>query len=85
MQSRIMYIEDKSESLSGDARIGRVTFSRTMRSMYYDGKEFLKTKRGFKYNCIEIASGDQYWISGCRNDGTDRYMAKESPYTLMRM
>jgi len=38
MKTRIMYIENKSESLSGDARIGRVKFSKTMRSMFYDDK-----------------------------------------------
>ena len=39
--------------------------------MYYDGKEFLKVKNGFKHNCIEIQSGEEYWISGCKKDGND--------------
>jgi hypothetical protein len=79
MASRIMYIENKSESLSGDARIGRITFSKTMRSMFYGGKEFSKVRNGYKYNCIEAESGDQYWISGCRKDGADRLYGERVP------
>jgi len=53
MKSRIMYIERKAGSITGEARIGRVKFSKTGRTMYYDGKEFVKIKSGFKDNCIE--------------------------------
>lgn len=35
-KSRIMYIEDKSSGLEGDARIGRVYFSETGKTLYYD-------------------------------------------------
>jgi hypothetical protein len=77
-----MYIENKSESLSGDARIGRVKFSKTMRSMFYDDKEFLKIKSGFKHNCIEIGSGDEYWISGCKKDGSDRLYGEKIPVSI---
>ena len=34
-KTRIMYIEDKSSSLNGLARVGRVTFSKTGRSLHY--------------------------------------------------
>jgi hypothetical protein len=43
--------------------------------MYYDGKEFLKVKNGFKHNCIDIETGEKYWISGCKKMVTIRYMA----------
>ena len=33
MKSRIMYIECKSDGLTGPARIGRVTFSKTGRTL----------------------------------------------------
>jgi len=82
METRIMYIENKSDSLSGDARIGRVRFSKTMRSMFYDGKEFLKVKSGFKHNCIEIESGNEYWISGCKKDGSDRLYGEKIPVLI---
>lgn len=79
MQSRIMYIENKSASLNGDARIGRVSFSRTMRTMYYAGKEFLKVKNGFKHNCIDVETGEEYWISGYHKDGADRLYSSNKP------
>jgi outer membrane protein assembly factor BamB len=77
-----MYIENKSESFNGDARIGRVTFSKTMRTMYYDGKEFIKTKSGFKHNCLEIETGEEYWISGCHKDGADRLYISSKPVEI---
>ena len=41
MQPRIMYIENKGiDGLSGPARIGRVTFSQSGRSIYYNGRTF---------------------------------------------
>jgi hypothetical protein len=74
MKSRIMYVEDKSEGLSGGAaRIGRVAFSKTGRTLYYGGKSFKSLSgRGFKANYFEVESGDEYWISGCKRDGSDR-------------
>jgi hypothetical protein len=73
VKSRIMYIEDKTDGLRGPARIGRVTFSKSGRTLSYGGKSFQSLKgAGFKANYREIESGDQYWISGCKRDGSDR-------------
>jgi hypothetical protein len=72
MKSRIMYLENKSDSLSGPARIGRVTFSKTSRTLYYGGRSFRSLKgRGFKSNYFDVESGDEYWISGPHRDGGD--------------
>lgn len=71
-RSRIIYIEDKSEVLNGPARIGRVTFSKSGRSVTYGGREFLKVGNGYKYNHIETGTGAHFWISGPRRDGADR-------------
>jgi hypothetical protein len=69
---RIMYIEQKAGELSGPARIGRVTRSKSGSSVYYLGRRF-ETLRGggFKANYVETESGDEYWISGCKRDGAD--------------
>ena len=68
-----MYIEDKSNGLVGEARIGKVTFSKSGKTIYYKGKSFKSLKgAGFKANYYEVESGDEYWISGCKKDGTDR-------------
>lgn len=73
MKTRIMYIENKSAGISGPARIGRVTFSKTGKSLYYQGRRFQSLAgQGFKANYFDVATGDEYWISGCKKDGSDR-------------
>jgi hypothetical protein len=70
-----MYIEDKSGGLIGPARIGRVTFSKTGRTIYYRGKEFRSLKGGYKANYYEVESGACFWISGPKRDGGDALYA----------
>jgi len=73
MQPRIMYIEDKSNGLEGPARIGRVTFSKTGKSVYYAGRTFQSLKgQGFKANYFDAETGAEFWISGCKKRGGDR-------------
>ena len=69
---RIMYVENKSGGLDGDGRIGWVEFSKTGRTLQYKGRHLLKTKSGYKYNCIDEETGEQYWVSGPRRDGADK-------------
>lgn len=72
MASRIMYIERKAGALQGEARIGRVRFSQTGRTLYYRGLSFQSLKgQGFKSNYVCLETGEDYWISGCRKDGRD--------------
>ena len=76
MKSRIMYIESKASGLTGPARIGRVSFSKTGATLYYAGKAFQSLKgAGFKANYFEPESGDQYWISGPKKNGQDALYA----------
>jgi hypothetical protein len=95
---RIMYVEFKGggfvdphgygpESTGGDlhgtARIGRVSFSRTGSTLHYRGKSFQSLKgRGFKANYFDVDSGEQYWISGPRKDGTDRLYKSDWPVEI---
>jgi hypothetical protein len=74
-----MYIESKAEGLSGPARIGRVTFNRTGKTLYYRGHSFQSLKgSGFKANYRETETGERYWISGPRRDGLDRLYGKSA-------
>ena len=83
MQSRIMYIEDKSQGLSGPARIGRVEFSKTGRTLYYRGRSFQSLKgSGFKSNYYDLETGDEFWISGPRKDGADRLYGEGLPVEI---
>src|SRR6185437_9587858 len=69
-KTRIMYIERKAGNLTGPARIGRVTFSKTGATIYYRGQEFRSLKgSGFKANYYDVETRAQYWISGPRKDG----------------
>lgn len=73
MKPRIMYIESKATGLTGPARIGRVTFSKTGKTIHYNGRAFQSLRgRGFKSNYYDVATGEEFWISGPRKDGDDR-------------
>lgn len=73
LRSRIMYIESKAEGLTGQARVGRVLFSKRGSTLYYRDQSFQSLKgRGFKANYYDITTLEHYWISGPRKDGKDR-------------
>jgi len=83
MKSRIMYVESKAEGLNGPARIGRVTFSKTGRTLYYRGCSFQSLEgKGHKANYFDVESGDHYWISGPRKDGQDRLYVSSLPIEI---
>jgi len=80
MRTKIMYIEYKCENLTGPARIGRVTFSKTGKSVHNNGKTFQTLRgRGFKANYFDIETNEDYWISGCKKDGSDRLYGERLP------
>ncbi len=82
MKTRIKYIELKSDSNDrGPARIGRVRFSKSGSSVYYDGKRFEK-RRGGSGNYFDVESSDEYWISGCKKNGQDRHWAGSGPVEI---
>ena len=73
MKTRIMYIENKAGGLSGPARIGRVKYSKSGRSVHYQDKTFQSLNgRGFKANYFDVENGEEYWISGPKKNGQDR-------------
>ena len=57
---------------NGPAWISKVTFSKTGKTIYWKGKEFERYNSGCG-NYIDTESGDEYWISGPKKDGKDRY------------
>lgn len=83
MQTRIMYIERKAGELTGEARIGRVAFSKTGKTLAYRDLNFQSLKgSGFKSNYVELESGEEYWISGCKKDGSDRLYGERVPISI---
>jgi hypothetical protein len=82
-RSRIMYVESKATGLEGEARIGRVYFSKTGKTLYYRGLRFRSLKgNGFKANFFEVESGDHYWISGPRRDSDNRLYGGNGGVTI---
>lgn len=90
MKTRVMYIELKEPNnrlnrgaLSNFARIGKVSFSKTGKTIYYDGRTFRSLKgKGFKANYFEVDTKEKYWISGCRRDGQDRLYNERLPIEI---
>jgi len=80
---RIMYIECKAGGLTGGARIGRVTFSKTGRTIYYGGQTFQSLKgAGFKSNYYCVETGEDYWISGPKRRGGDALYGGSTPIEI---
>ncbi|MCX8526048.1 hypothetical protein OF897_19205 [Chryseobacterium formosus] len=74
MQSKIMYIENKSKDHHGLAWIGFVEFSKSGQTVYFDGKELKKLKNpGTWGNHFDIETGEEYWISGVKKNGQNRH------------
>ncbi len=72
-----------SHNDNGPARIGRVSFSRTGRSIYYKGKAFQSLGgSGIGANYFDVETGEQYWISGPKRSGADRHWAGSGPVEI---
>ncbi len=71
MRNDIMYMECKDTSgITGPGRIGRVTFSKTGKTIYYQGRT-LQPVQGYKVNYVDADTGEQFWVSGCKKAGND--------------
>jgi hypothetical protein len=83
-KTRIMYLELKTGySDNGPARIGRVSFSRTGRTVYYKDKQFLSIGgSGIGANYLNVETNEQYWISGPKRNGSDRHTWGAGPIEI---
>lgn len=74
MKTTIKYIELKSGfSDDGPAWIGQVEFSKTRSTLYFNGLAFKKIAGGGMLgNYYDLETGEEYWISGVKKDGSDR-------------
>jgi len=80
-----MYIELVSGyNHDGPARIGRVTFSKTGRTVYYRGKTLQRVKKGDEWggNHVDAETGESYWISGVKKNREDRHWAGTGPVEI---
>lgn len=87
MKTKIVYMELKSHSDGhddrGPARIGRVTLSKSGRSYHYKSRTFHRSRQPACGNYVDAESGEEYWISGPKKDGSDRfYWGKAAPVEI---
>ena len=72
MNSKIMYIELKTDGLRGEGRIGRIEYSKTGKTIYYKGRTLVPTKgTPLKANYFDEKSLEGFWISGPKKNGED--------------
>ena len=72
-----MYLEHKTDqSERGDAWIGKMEFSKTGQTVYFNGRAYKKIIRGgISGNFYDLETGDEYLISGIKKNGQDRHWA----------
>ncbi|MEI6807621.1 MAG: hypothetical protein WCN95_02780 [bacterium] len=73
--SSILYVELKTgHKNNGPAWIGRARYSKSGRSIYFDGKVFKSAKSETAAgNYYEIRTGNEYWISAAKKNRQDRH------------
>ena len=73
--TRIMYVECKATGdHRGRARICRVKFSKSGRTIYLGGLELHSRRgRGIWGNYADANTGIEYWVSGPKKNGRDRH------------
>lgn len=77
MKSELKYIELKSGfTHDGPAWIGLVEFSKSGRTVYFNGKALKATNGpGVVGNYYDLETGNESWVSGIKKEGTDRHRA----------
>ncbi|MBK7809443.1 MAG: hypothetical protein IPJ51_24645 [Saprospiraceae bacterium] len=75
MKRQIMYIENKADLHGrGDAWIGKVEFSKTRQTVYFNNQAFKKMETGGSSgNYYDLETGNEFWISGVKKNGQDRH------------
>lgn len=73
----ILYVELKSGYAdNGPAWIGRARFSKSGKTIYFNGKAYASAGGQPAYaNYYEIGTGNEYWISGVKKNRQDRHWA----------
>jgi len=75
VQLVLKYLELKSGySDNGPAWVAKVGMSKSGRTLYFNGRA-LKRAQGISGNHVDLETGDEYWVSNVKKDGTDRHWA----------
>ena len=83
MKSQIKYIELKSGYQDdGPAWIGRVEFSKTGQTIYFNDHAFKGNGHGL---CADIVTKEVYWITGVKKDGQNRHWAGKGKIVIDKL
>ena len=84
MKSKLLYVERKSGySDDGPAWIGKGTYSKSGRTIYFNGQAFQSMKgAAFSANYYDLETGEEYWISGVKKNETNRHWAGHGPIQI---
>lgn len=76
MKNQVVYVElGTGAAHNGPAWIGMASFSKTGKTIYFDGKVL----SGGKGWCTDMKTGQYYWVSGVKQNGQDRHWADNKP------
>ncbi len=81
----LRYVELKTGNAdNGPAWIARVTVSRSGRTVYFGSKALKCAKGGglSSSNYYDLETGEAYWLSGVKKDGSDRHWAGSGPILI---
>ena len=79
----VRWMETAGANLTGPARIGRITYSKTMATIYYQGRALKSLKgEGKKSNYFDEKTGAHFWISGPKRNGQDALCATNIPVEI---
>lgn len=71
---QIMYIEKKANNHTGEAHVGKVTFSKTGRTIYYKDIILQHLRNvGVSANYFNVDTQEQYWVSGVKKNSSNRH------------
>jgi hypothetical protein len=75
MKAELTYVELKTGyNDNGPAWIGNGFYNRTRKTVYFNGQVFCRSQ-SVSGNHIDLETGEAYWISGIKKNGTDRHWA----------
>lgn len=77
MKTKILYVEHKSGySDDGPAWIGKGTYSKSGRTIYFNGQAFQSMKgAGIGASHYDLDTAEEYWISGIKKNEENRHWA----------
>jgi hypothetical protein len=76
LKQRLMYVENKDGDIDGaHARVGRVSFSKTGKTVYYRGRKLAKAN-GVRGNFLDVVTRHEYWVSGIKRRGGNAHPAE---------